>query len=60
MNPVHISELAESIRSEGLLQPIVVRSRGDFFEIIAGERRFRAFQKLQLTRIPVRGLNVSD
>jgi len=60
MNPVHISELAESIRSEGLLQPIVVRSRGDFFEIIAGERRFRAFQKLQLTRIPVRILNVSD
>ena len=60
MNPVHISELAESIRSEGLLQPIVVRSRGDFFEIIAGERRFRAFQKLQLTRIPVRVLNVSD
>ena len=60
MNPVLISELAESIRSEGLLQPIVVRSRGDFFEIIAGERRFRAFQKLQLTRIPVRILNVSD
>src|SRR6185436_15135266 len=34
-----LSELAESIRSEGLLQPIVVRKIGDKFELIAGERR---------------------
>ncbi len=60
MNPVHISELAESIRSEGLLQPIVVRRRGDAFEIIAGERRFRAFQELHLTSIPARVLTASD
>lgn len=60
MNPDHISELAESIRSEGLLQPIVVRSKGDEFEIIAGERRFRAFQALHLNSIPARVLKASD
>src|SRR5438874_4307130 len=35
-----LSELAESIRSEGLLQPIVVRKQGDKFQLIAGERRW--------------------
>ena len=60
MNPDHISELAESIRSEGLLQPIVVRSRGDDFEIIAGERRFRAYKELNLTTIPARVLKASN
>ena len=39
--PEHLSELAESIRSEGLLQPIVVRKTGDRFQLIAGERRWR-------------------
>src|SRR5688572_18315586 len=38
-----LSELAESIRSEGLLQPIVVRKTGDRFQLIAGERRWRAY-----------------
>src|SRR5574343_364951 len=47
-----LSELAESIRSEGLLQPIVVRKHGDKFQLIAGERRWRAFQLLKIKTIP--------
>lgn len=55
-----IEELAASIRSEGLLQPIVVRPVGDGFELIAGERRWRAFQKLKLKTIPARVIEASD
>mgnify|MGYP000896853627 CR=1 FL=1 len=55
-----IQELAESIRSEGLLQPIVVRVGGDGFELIAGERRWRAFQFLKLKTIPARIVTASD
>lgn len=44
--------LAESVKSSGVLQPILVRPRGDHFEIVAGERRFRAAKLAGLTRIP--------
>lgn len=54
ISPAQLSELAESIRSEGLLQPIVVRKAGDKYELIAGERRWRAFQLLKIKTIPVR------
>ncbi|MFC7536226.1 ParB/RepB/Spo0J family partition protein [Sphingomonas sp. GCM10030256] len=47
-----IVELADSITRRGVLQPILLRSAGDGFEIIAGERRWRAAQKAQLHRIP--------
>jgi len=49
-----LSELAESIRAEGLLQPIVVRKIGDKYQLIAGERRWRAFQSLKIKTIPAR------
>lgn len=49
-----LNELAESIRSEGLLQPIVVRKVGDKYQLIAGERRWRAFQLLKIKSIPAR------
>ena len=55
-----LSELAESIRSEGLLQPIVVRKVADKFQLIAGERRWRAFQKLQIRSIPARIVDASN
>jgi len=45
--------LADSIRTTGMLQPIIVRRRGDAFEIIAGERRWRAAQMAGLTDVPV-------
>lgn len=52
--PEQIHELAESIRAEGLLQPIVVRDVGGRFQLVAGERRWRAFQLLKLKTIPAR------
>jgi len=55
-----LRELAESIRSEGLLQPIVVRKTGGSFELIAGERRWRAFQQLKLKTIPARVVEASN
>jgi ParB family chromosome partitioning protein len=47
-----LDELADSIKNHGVIQPIVVRKRGGQFEIIAGERRWRAAQKAGLTQIP--------
>jgi ParB family chromosome partitioning protein len=55
-----LAELVESIRAEGLLQPIVVRPAGDKFQLIAGERRWRAFQQLKLKSIPARVMTSSD
>ena len=48
-----LDELAESIRRQGVLQPLLVRPRGDDFEIIAGARRWRAAQRAQLHEVPV-------
>lgn len=58
--PEQLSELAESIRSEGLLQPIVVRKVGEKFQLIAGERRWRAFQQLKQKVIPARIVEASN
>ncbi|STZ01739.1 Probable chromosome-partitioning protein parB [Moraxella atlantae] len=59
-NDETIDELAQSINDIGLLQPITVRKKGDIFEIIAGERRFRAFQKLGKPYIDCIVANVTD
>lgn len=58
--PEQLSELAESIRAEGLLQPIVVRKTGEKFQLIAGERRWRAFQQLKIKAIPARIVEASN
>jgi ParB family chromosome partitioning protein len=58
--PEQLQELAESIRSEGLLQPIVVRKAGDKYQLIAGERRWRAFQLLKIKSIPARIVEASN
>ncbi len=55
-----ITELAESIRSEGLIQPIVVRQVGEQYELIAGERRWRACRMLKMKRIPARILETTE
>jgi len=60
INTEQLAELAESIRAEGLLQPVVVRPAGGRFQLIAGERRWRAFQLLKLKTIPARVLDASD
>jgi ParB family chromosome partitioning protein len=57
-----IDELCQTIKTHGVIQPIVVRERAGKFEIIAGERRFRAVKKLNLNTIPaiVRQFNDSQ
>lgn len=55
-----LEELAQSIRENGLLQPIVVRRHGEGFQIIAGERRWRAAQRAGLHRIPAVVRDVPD
>jgi ParB family chromosome partitioning protein len=47
-----ISELCQTIKTHGVIQPIVVRIRNNKYEIIAGERRYRAVKKLELDTIP--------
>lgn len=52
INPATLTELTESIKSQGVIQPIIVRQLGDKYEIIAGERRFRAAKLAGLTQLP--------
>ena len=51
--PESLAELAQSIRDKGVLQPLLVRPRGEHFEIVAGERRWRAAQLAGLGEVPV-------
>src|SRR5437773_1801410 len=55
-----LAELAESIRSKGLVQPIIVRPAVGGYEIVAGERRWRAAQKAGLHTVPVIARDLSD
>ena len=60
MDDERIEDLARSIRSNGIIQPIVVRRAGDGYEIIAGERRWRAAQRAALLKVPVVVRDVPD
>ena len=60
MEPEALEELARSIRQQGVVQPIVVRKAGDEYELIAGERRWRASQQAGLQNIPAVVKNVND
>ena len=55
-----LDELASTIQSHGLIQPIVVRHKSDHYELIAGERRLRAAIKLGFTTIPAMIRNIND
>jgi ParB family transcriptional regulator, chromosome partitioning protein len=55
-----LEELAQSIRANGIVQPIVVRKRGARYQIVAGERRWRAAQKAGLQKIPAVIKEVAD
>nr|WP_317357487.1 ParB/RepB/Spo0J family partition protein [uncultured Tyzzerella sp.] len=48
-----LEELALSIKNVGIISPIIVKKKGDFYEIISGERRFRAAKKLKLKTVPI-------
>lgn len=55
-----MAELVASIKEKGVIQPLVVRQMADHYQIIAGERRWRAAQKAGLDKIPVVIQNVSE
>src|SRR5262249_7941003 len=55
-----LSALAASVRSHGILQPLVVRQAGGSYELVAGERRLRAAREVGLATVPVRIVNFND
>ncbi len=55
-----LEELADSIREKGVIQPLVVRKENGGFEIVAGERRFRAAKMAELEKLPVVIITASD
>ena len=56
----NLEELTQSIKANGVVQPIVVRRKGQKYEIVAGERRWRASQRANLKKIPAVIRDVSD
>lgn len=59
-DPAMLADLVESVREKGVIQPIIVRPRGDNYEIVAGERRWQAAQQANLLTIPVIVRHFSD
>jgi ParB family chromosome partitioning protein len=60
IDDARLEELAQSVRSHGVIQPILVRRADDGFEIVAGERRWRAAQRAGLLKIPVVIREIAD
>lgn len=60
IDDARLEELAQSIRANGVIQPIVVRRVDDHYEIVAGERRWRASQRAGLLKVPVAVREVPD
>ena len=59
-DPVSLAGLADSIKTHGVVQPLLVRRRGDRYELIAGERRWRAAKMAGLSRVPIVVKEVPD
>lgn len=60
IDAARLEELAQSIRTNGILQPILVRRAGNRHEIVAGERRWRAAQRAGLLKVPVTWRDIPD
>jgi ParB family chromosome partitioning protein len=60
IQPAQLEELAASIKEHGVIQPILIRKTGNEWQIVAGERRWRAAQLAGLKEVPVRKLELSD
>ncbi|OIO01492.1 hypothetical protein COS16_06310 [Candidatus Desantisbacteria bacterium CG02_land_8_20_14_3_00_49_13] len=58
--PERLAELVSSIREKGILEPLILRRRGDSYEIITGERRFRAAKEVGLKAVPAITREASD
>jgi ParB family chromosome partitioning protein len=52
-DPVSLAGLADSIKNHGIVQPLLVRRRGERYELVAGERRWRAAKMAGLSRVPI-------
>ncbi len=59
-NTLRIEELANSIREKGILQPLIVKKKGEKFELICGERRLKAAKTLGLAKVPVVVKDIAD
>ena len=59
-DPKSLGELADSIKAHGVIQPLIVRPKGGVYELIAGERRFRAAKLAGLSELPVIVRDVDD
>lgn len=59
-SPEPLAELIQSVKERGVLQPLLVRKVGDYYELIAGERRLRAAQEANLNEVPAEILDVGD
>ena len=55
-----LAELSDSIKQNGILQPLLVREKGEHYEIVAGERRFQAAKLAKLEEVPVVIKAISD
>lgn len=60
VNIERLNELADSIKQVGLLEPLIVRPKGDRFEVVVGERRYRAAQQAGLEKVPVIVRSLTD
>jgi ParB family chromosome partitioning protein len=59
-NSDRLEELAASIRANGIIQPLIVRRHGDAYQLVAGERRWRAAKLAEVREVPVVVLDVAD
>jgi ParB family chromosome partitioning protein len=59
-HPERLAELAQSIRANGIIQPLVVRKLGDRYQLVAGERRWRAAKLAELEQVPVVVRDIPD
>ncbi|MGL4572720.1 MAG: nucleoid occlusion protein [Clostridium sp.] len=59
-NEEALIELSESIKTHGIIQPITVRKRGEFYELVAGERRWRAAKIAELSEVPCNLIDITD
>ncbi len=55
-----LEELKDSIIEYGIIQPIIVRKKDEIYEIVAGERRYRAAKLANLSKVPVRVIEIDD
>ena len=58
-NSDRLDELAASIRANGIIQPLIVRRHGDAYQLVAGERRWRAAKLAEVREVPVVVLDLS-